>query len=230
MKPKDFKCPFKWEDRRPLIHDRVIFVPKYYDRHDEWTLPAFESPELFGSHAPIFIEFCSGNGAWIAQKALDHPYYHFIAVEMCFERARKIRSKIHNFNLNNLMIVCGEALTFARHYLKNDSIDAVFVNFPDPWPKNRHAKHRLFQKPFVDELSRIVKRGGETTFVTDDPAYSEQMVKVMFDNSSWRSSFADPFYITDWPGYGTSYFDALWREKGRLIRYLHFINQKEESL
>jgi tRNA (guanine-N7-)-methyltransferase len=149
MKPKNFKCPVTWEERRPLIHDRVLFVPQYYDRHHEWTFPGWESPEVFGRKAPIEVEYCTGNGAWIIEKALANPDRNWVAVEVQFERVRKIWSKMCNEKITNLFIVCGEALTYTRFYVPSHSFSAAYINFPDPWPKEKHAK-----KPKKTTLAR----------------------------------------------------------------------------
>src|SRR5579863_3755958 len=140
MRPKHLKSPFPWEGRRPMIHDRILYVPEYYDHHGDYQFPGWLSAEVFGREAPIEVEYCSGNGAWIVEKALKDPSRNWVAVEMQFERVRKIWSKIHNLNLKNLLVVCGEALTFTRYYVPKGSFAAAYVNFPDPWPKAKHAK------------------------------------------------------------------------------------------
>jgi tRNA (guanine-N7-)-methyltransferase len=215
MKPKDLKFPYRWEERRPELVDKVLFVPDYYDRHREWTFPGWSA--IFGNDRPVVIEFCTGNGTWIAEKAKDSPY-NWVAVEWRFDRVRKIWSKMKNYGLSNLMVVCGEAQTFAREYIPSKSVAQAYINFPDPWPKEKHAKNRLFQAPFVDELARIVS---ETVIVaTDDPVYADQITHEML--KQWNSAFPEPYYVNDWPDYGTSFFDALWRGKGKTIRYFQF--------
>ena len=209
MKPKDLKYPFSWEERRPLFSDRVFFVPDYYDKHDARAFPPFE-PSY-----PINIEYCTGNGNWIAEKAKNSST-RWIAVEWRFDRVRKIWSKMKNNSLLNLIVICGEAFIFTREYLPSWSIQEAFINFPDPWPKEKHAKNRLFQVPFVHALSRVVQRA--VTVATDDLLYLEQIQKVMGCNGLWKS----PVYTTNWPDYGASYFDTLWREKGKTIHYLYY--------
>lgn len=226
MKPKDLKFPFVWNERKPVLSQRVLFVPQYYDQHGEWKFPGWNAPEFFGNNHPVHIEYCSGNGTWILDKALQNPDQNWVAVEKKFERVRKIWSKVQNYKVPNLMIISGEALTFTRYYLPENSITSIFVNFPDPWPKKKHSKNRLFQFPFPKEVSRVVKNEGSAILVTDDPAYSLQMCDEMQKQSEWQSAFLPPFFVTEWPDYGTSYFDRLWREKGREIRYMQFVNKK----
>jgi len=220
MKPKKLKFPFRWESRTPLLLDNVLYVPKFYEHHDEWSreelgarLSAFQS---------ISVEYCSGNGAWIAEKALENSSTLWIAVEKRFDRVQKIWAKTHNLSISNLLIVCGDALVFTKHYLQSELVDQIFINFPDPWPKAKHAKNRVIREPFVKEMHRISKPGAEAVLVTDDATYSEQVSSEMLRDGVWDPSFPSPFYMTEWPGYGSSFFDSLWRERGREIRYMKF--------
>jgi len=228
MKPKNLKFPFSWKERKPALFERVLILPQYYDNHEEWGFPGWEK-YFKNPSEKMSIEYCSGNGDWIIQKALDHPDENWIAVEKKFPRIRKIWSKMKNHDIENLLIVCGEANEFTKHYLPDASIDQIFINFPDPWPKDRHAKHRLVQNPFVEELKRISKEQGKATFVTDDLPYRDQMIGEM-QKGRWKSSFSDPFYTTKWQDYGPSWFEKLWREKGRTFYYMQFEKMKEITL
>jgi tRNA (guanine-N7-)-methyltransferase len=220
MKPKDLRHPFPFSERRPHFSEGIFFVPSYYDKHHEFTFPTFDHPDLFGNTNPVFLEYCSGNGSWIVEKALEQPQVNWVAVEKDFERVRKIWSKIQNNNLQNLRIICGEALTFTKHYLLDASLDHIYINFPDPWPKDRHAKHRLIQPPFSLEMARVLKPCQKAILVTDDSTYCAQMCRVMVSTPSFKPSFVAPYWVSDWEGYGTSFFESLWRKKGKTIRYI----------
>lgn len=222
MKPEDLKSPFSFDEREVLIKDKIWFVPDYYDRYEEFKFPGFSSPELFGNDQPVHLEYCSGNGAWIAKKANENHLINWVGCEIKFGRVRKIWSKIKNLELNNLFAICGEGNGVTKRYFPSGSIDNVFINFPDPWPKKRHAKHRIIQASFVEELLRVLKPGGIVTFVTDDVDYSNWTIDFFLANQGFESCFPSPFYSNEQPEYGTSYFDQLWREKGRLIRYHQF--------
>lgn len=219
-RPKALKFPFPYQERKPLLADDVLYVPKCYEEHTLWN-----KTELYArlsSFSSICLEYCSGNGTWIAEKAKENPLSLWIAVEKRFDRVQKIWAKKHNLIIPNLLIVCGEAYTFTHYYLQNSVIDEVFVNFPDPWPKQKHAKHRLIQQPFIGELIRITKPSAKVVFATDDEAYSLQMIQEMHKDSLWKSSFPPPFYTTEWDSYGASYFEDLWKSQGKLIRYMMF--------
>lgn len=226
MKPKNLRCPFTWEERRPLLTDGVLFVPHYYAQHDQWPFPGFNDSQVFVRTRPVYLEYCSGNGAWIIDQAKRHPEFNWVAVEKRFDRVRKIWSKMRNLKLDNLLVVCGEAWTFTHYYLPDNCLAGAYINFPDPWPKEKHAKNRLFQPSFVQAMSRVMSVDCTATIVTDDPRWTEQICDALRSSMLWHPTFSSPYYVTEWPHYGTSYFDELWREKGRTIHYMQFINKK----
>lgn len=219
MKIESLKYPFSWEKRRPIIQDRVLFIPPYYQEHHLWPLPNFSDPLLFGNSNKVFVEYCSGNGEWILAKAQKHPEINWIAVEKQFERAQKIWTKLYRGALENLFIVLGAAETFNAHYLKENSIDEMFINFPDPWPKRAHAKHRLVQSPFIGTCSKRLKQSGKITLVTDDAIYSAQMTRVLQKDPELCPLTPLPHYVTELVGYGDSFFEKLFRTQGCAIRY-----------
>lgn len=208
-----------------MIHDRILYVPEYYDKHDEFVFPGWESPEIFGREALIEAEYCAGNGAWIVEKAIAHPERNWVAIEIQFDRVRKIWSKIQNLGLKNLFVVCGEGLTFTKYYAPSGSFSATYVNFPDPWPKEKHAKNRLVQEPFLTEISRVSSLGAIATIATDHAEYTRQIIESMLKNPLWDPRFPYPHYITDYEGYGASYFEELWKAKGIPLHYIQFVNK-----
>lgn len=206
---KDLIIPFSWQERHPILLEKFFYVPSPYE-HQEKPICFFEEEK------PIVIEYCSGNGQWIAQKAKHFPQVNWLAVEKRFDRARKIWLKSFKQNLANLCTVCSEGVIFTRYYAPK--VQEVFINFPDPWPKRRHAGHRLVRKTFLEELAKIVVVGGSVTCVTDDDLYAHQMLKEFENDPSWKLRF----HSHEWPDYGSSFFHELWKQAGRTIHYLSF--------
>ncbi|HSX11245.1 MAG TPA: tRNA (guanosine(46)-N7)-methyltransferase TrmB [Chlamydiales bacterium] len=204
---KDLIIPFTWQERRPIFLDRFFYIPGHYECRPE-TIPFFETPQ------PIIVEYCSGNGQWIGDRARQNPQFNWIAVEKQFERARKIWLKSHRESIPNLSIVCGDALTFTRYFAP--LVSEVYVNFPDPWPKRRHAKHRLIQAEFLQAVAKIVQPGGQAICVTDHPAYATEMAQEFAKCPEWTFLFN----VNEWPDYGRSFFNDLWIGQGRTINYL----------
>lgn len=218
MKPEDFNYPFKEKEKQVLLQDGVLFVP---DKLREYRYPSFSS--LFDAEQPIHVEYCSGNGAWIAEKAQENPGINWIAVEIKYERVRKIWSKIKNFGLKNLVVIWGEGAKITEEFLLSGSIGEVFINFPDPWPKRRHWKNRIIQQTFLEAVHRILADGGKFTFVTDDHDYSEVILDEMRNLHKFENLHSERGFIEEKEGYGSSFFEELWRSKGKQIRYHEFI-------
>lgn len=222
MKPHHLKSPFTWDKRHILVHDRVWYVPDQFKDYASFSFPGWTNSQFFEQERPVCLEYCSGNGAWIAVKAREHPDFNWVAIDCKFDRVRKIWSKIKNFELSNLLAVCGEGYRVTRQYIPPESVQNVYINFPDPWPKQKHAKNRLVQVPFIEEIYRILKPEGILTMVTDDESYSQMMISVLRKFLGFKSLFGEPYYVVDYPNYGASYFEELWRQKGKRIRYHAF--------
>lgn len=225
MKPKNLRFPYTWEDRRPLIKDNILYIPDYYFNHQNWI----KEEGLWNpcsNKNPVYIEFCSGNGEWIINQAISKPYINWVAVEMDFPRVRKIWSKRTNRSLNNLFIVCGKAQEFISHYAGEDFFAKAFVHFPDPWPRKKHAKHRLLQSEFLLSLQHSLYNNGELHLLTDAEAYVEESIKAVKDLPAWRYLYEFPHFITHKEQIGSSWFHRLWQEKGREIFHMVLINKK----
>jgi tRNA (guanine-N7-)-methyltransferase len=217
VKPKDLKPPFEWESPFVTIENGVLYA---YGDPRNFVFPGFEV--LFGNAHPVCIEYCSGNGDWIVEQALKYPEKNWVAVEKLHNRVKKIWAKRENNGIKNLFIVCGEGEHVTAKYFADDSVEHVFVNFPDPWPKKKHAKYRIVNPNFAAEMRRILIEKGAVTLVTDDIPYSEQMIWVM--QREFDSRFPEPYFVENYEQYGaTSYFEKLWREKGCKIRYHEFV-------
>jgi tRNA (guanine-N7-)-methyltransferase len=209
-----------------VLAKKCLHIPSRFSEQ-KMTAVSWDDPNIFDRPQPLHVEFCSGNGQWIASMAQLYPRINWIAVEKDFERARKIWLKIFRLQLGNLFVVYGEGFVFSRYFLPDTCVGEVYVNFPDPWPKRRHAKHRIIQKSFIDEMSRILISDGTVTLVTDDAAYSEQMIELF---SSWPSAWGSSPYVTEWPEFGDSFFQSLWARQHRTIRYHRFIMNRGRGI
>jgi len=203
------EIPFTWAERHPILLDRFFYLPGHYD-HREKIFP------FFADAKPIIIEYCSGNGQWIGEKAKQNQQVNWIAVEKKFERARQIWLKGEREQILNLSVACGEGFLFTRYYAP--LAVEIYINFPDPWPKRRHAKHRLIRASFLQELLRIVRPGGKATCVTDHPSYAQEIGAEFAKCPEWKFLFN----INEWPDYGRSFFNDLWIGKGKAIHYLSY--------
>lgn len=218
-----YKLDFPGRQNHITIKNRIWFLKVSALQRQPFIFPGWSAPEVFGNDNPVYIEYCSGNGAWIAAKAEQNPSINWVAVEYKFSRVCKIWGQLKRRNLPNLFVINGEAYEATSLYFENSSVDGVFINFPDPWPKRKHEKYRLISNKFASQLARIVKPKGTLTLATDDTGYSKWSIDIMNKQNEFTSSYPFPYYTNEWPDYGDSFFDSLWRSKGRSIFYHNFI-------
>jgi tRNA (guanine-N7-)-methyltransferase len=220
---RSLRIPFEWKDRHPVMLDRCLYVPDAYDFHEEWNRFSWSDPAVFGNENPVALEYCSGNGEWICERAKQFPEINWVGIEKRFDRVTKMWKRLKRENLSNLFILCGDARCINQHYLPKASIQESFINFPDPWPKRQHAKHRLLQKIFFDQIKEILMKGARFVCVTDDFPYANQMLSEMKECQGFSPVLNPPYYTTNLENYGSSFFFDLWTKKGKTIYHLPFV-------
>lgn len=146
----------------------------------------FEHPFLAPGAKPIELEIGCGNGRFIAARATKNPDQPYLAVERMMERLRRCSRKAVNGEsgeLKNLDFVRVEAGRFVREMLPDHCVKAMYLFFPDPWPKRRHHKNRFFQREMCDVLTRIFVPGGIMYISTDHEEYYKEMYKYLSEDN-----------------------------------------------
>ena len=141
---------------------------------------------LFPREQPIHVEIGAGDGSFFAAFAQANPNINFIALERLLGRLRKIDRKCRRAGLQNALLLRLEADYFVRYLLPPESVEAVHIYFPDPWPKRRHWKNRLINEAFPNSLRRILRQNGIVYLRTDNQEYFDQMLASFDPNSSYK--------------------------------------------
>ncbi len=143
-------------------------------RYKSWAKPYLDShqevqilPESYPLIKDIELEIGSGKGSFIVKKALNNPDIQYIGLEKNVSCAGDMAKKIVASELTNVKMI----FDFAEKVLpliKDKSINVIYLNFSDPWPKKRHHKRRLTTDGFLKEYFRVLKDDGEIIFKTDN--------------------------------------------------------------
>lgn len=137
---------------------------------------------VFKRPQPIEVELGSGDGSFLAAYAKLHPEHNFLGVERLLGRLRKLNKKALRANLENIALLRLEASYVIEFLVPRESIDALHIYFPDPWPKRKHRKNRLINERFTEVVAQALKVGGVIFLRTDDLDYFEQMTRVFNAN------------------------------------------------
>ena len=141
---------------------------------------------LFPKSQPLEVELGAGDGSFIAQWAKMNPQHNFIGVERLLGRLRKIERKAQRAGLTNLRALRIEASYLIEYLLPCESVSAVHIYFPDPWPKRKHRKNRLVNERFTEILRSTLWLGGSVFLRTDDEDYFAQMLAVFAANNHFE--------------------------------------------
>lgn len=145
--------------------DEAILESKYCEN----SPAAFKGRwrEHFGNDNPIHIEVGMGKGNFITTLASQNPNINYIGIERVPTILYKAEKKLAALGLNNLILVVYNAETI-NELFDTDEIDRIYLNFSDPWPKDRHAHRRLTSPAYLKKYDLFLKKEGHIEFKTDN--------------------------------------------------------------
>lgn len=122
---------------------------------------------LFGDHKPIHLEIGMGKGKFLMEMAKLHPEVHYIGIEKYSSVLIRALEKMEEEPLDNLHFLRMDA-EYIHQYFERGEVAQIYLNFSDPWPKDRHAKRRLTSRQFLARYREILKEDGKVIFKTDN--------------------------------------------------------------
>lgn len=140
---------------------------------------SIEPNSLFGGEAPLEVEIGAGRGDFIIGRAAATPQHNFLAVEVSVPLVQLIEARAACAELSNLRVVRMDARPLVNLFLPCSCVSAYHIYFPDPWPKTRHAKHRLFTPSFTSNLRRTMSAGALLYVATDVHDYADSMFSMI---------------------------------------------------
>jgi tRNA (guanine-N7-)-methyltransferase len=143
------------------------------------VLPHWHTEKIFGNHNPIEIDAGSGKGRFLLARAQDHPKTNFIGIEWQNKRVHKVAKKAFRADCQNIRLVRTEITFLLENLIADNTIQTLYVFYPDPWPKRRHHNRRLMQPAFLQLAASKLQPGGKLHFATDNVAYASATQKIM---------------------------------------------------
>jgi len=181
---------------------------------------------LFPQARRIVIEIGYGGGEHLARKALEQPETGFIGCEVFTGGIGKMVQAIEAQDIENVRLFTDDALKLLVT-LPDASVDAVYLLYPDPWPKTRHHKRRFVSPTTLDELARVIRPGGSFFFASDVEDYANwTLAHIVREPRFAFEPDAPASWHQPYPGWQPTRYEQKARREGRLTSfYFDFVRR-----
>jgi tRNA (guanine-N7-)-methyltransferase len=145
----------------------------------EFQPSPLDARAVFGREAPRTLEIGFGNGENLVTLAAAHPERDFLGIEVHRPGVGRLLLALQARALTNVRVICHDAVEVFAQQIPLRWLEEILVLFPDPWPKKRHHKRRLIQRPFAEVLASRLVRGGRLRIATDWEPYALEMLETL---------------------------------------------------
>jgi tRNA (guanine-N7-)-methyltransferase len=169
--------------------------------------------ELRRRRGSIELEIGFGKGRYLLGRAAAEPEVTFVGIEAAAFYWAATTRRAERRGLGNLVTICGDALYVLAVGIARESVDAVHVYFPDPWPKARHQRRRLLDPSTVDLVFGMLVPGGSLYFATDHAEYGAAVADVL----ERYPAVAVERIEGPWPDGRRTHYETKYEREGRPI-------------
>jgi tRNA (guanine-N7-)-methyltransferase len=178
----------------------------------------------FGNDHPLHLEVGFGDGRFTLRRALEQANENFVALEISTTSISRLLHKLRKAKLSNVRILKLGAQFAVKHLFAAGSLESITVNFPDPWPKDKHVDHRLLQRSFYYVAANRLRTGGTIRLATDHPEYlafareeaKASKVFTLRDEVAPEAVFATKYALK-------------WKAQGKPLYYQVFVSQGSDA-
>ena len=174
-----------------------------------------EPEAIFGRRAPLEIEIGAGKGEFILEYAAANPETNFLAIELSGTVGQLLAVRCGRAELPNVRVAKMDARTLVNLMLPDASVAAYHIYYPDPWPKERHIKHRMVSPIFVQNLSRTLSEEGAVYAASDVKDWAHEIF-AMLDEGGFRRIEKEP------PGAKCTGFARKYLAQGKPVYFASF--------
>ena len=181
-----------------------------------------EFKKVFGNNNPIHLEIGMGKGDFIIQNAINHPEINYIGLEKYESVQMRAVQKLNELDIPNLRLIHMDAENLKDVFDKE--IDTIYLNFSDPWPKNRHAKRRLTSSFFLSIYDSVFSGKPHIVQKTDNIGLFASSIVSLSEYGYTIHKCSLDLHNEDMENYQTEY-EKKFSEKGQKINYLDAVKE-----
>ena len=172
-----------------------------------------ELDRLLPGGGPWVVELGYGKGRFLLEQARAHPERRYLGVEVVSKYYRMLTRRARRRGLDNVLNLRGEALYLLSTLLPRGFAGHLHVYFPDPWPKAKHHRRRLFDPETVDLVLGVLAPGGRLSFATDFLEYGRRVHQILDSYPGLEVEPVDGL----WPGGARTNYESKYEREGRPI-------------
>jgi len=176
--------------------------------------------DIFYTNAAVKneLEIGCGNGHFIAKKAAENPSVYYFANEIKFKIIVKAIQKIYNNKLNNVFFLRGDIAFFIK-LIPDCFLNAIYINFPDPWLKNRYRKRRIINQENLSIFHSKLSESGKIFFVTDNTDYLNYSIEQFKLSGFFEPVFENFGYSEKLDNYPQTLYETIFRKQNIPVYY-----------
>ncbi|MDE2723648.1 MAG: tRNA (guanosine(46)-N7)-methyltransferase TrmB [Gemmatimonadota bacterium] len=186
-------------------------------------------PQIFDRPGDLILEIGFGNGYFLSDMATARPDACFVGIERAWGSMRRLFRRLNALKLNHVRAIEGDAAFLLQHVFAPQSLSEIWINFSDPWPKERHHNRRLIQDTFVKILAERLKPDGGVTIATDHADYATWITDILTRQSDLQSIYATPS-VHQLPGRTPTKYEQKAIDAGVPIHYFAWRRKSELSV
>jgi len=204
---------------RPRVQRVIPIVSPCFIPVQHMPLP-FDGSAVFGRSAPLAVEIGCGTGHFILERARQQPGTDFLAIDIYNKGCLKTCRKLEAAGIGNVRVLRIEARELLDRAIPDATLQAIYINCPDPWPKQRHRERRLVNQEFLELALHRLAPGGELFFSSDQRDYVEQVAALLAGIPALRNQLPAPF-VHALPGYPLSKYMRRFLDQGLPMHFVH---------
>ncbi len=174
--------------------------------------PPLSWPDLFGNGRPVELEIGCGKGMFLREAARRWSDRNFLGVERAGKYYRRAVERLGRSGLPNVRLLRADGLDVLDRWVPAASVSIIHILFPDPWPKTRHHKRRIFRPALMTLAHRALGPGGELRVATDHAEYAAAIRRLLAEHAQL---FAPQPWPTDESEQLPTNYALKWQRLGR---------------
>ena len=206
-----------WE--RPELEACSFFVINPKENKGKWR-------ETFEKDQPIYLELGCGKGTFMAVHGSENPNINYMAIDIKDEVLGLAKRNIvkayeeKNMPLTNIKLMAQEISLISNIFDENDVIDRIYINFCNPWPREKHKKRRLTHTRQLNQYRTFLRDNGEIYFKTDDDELFEESLEYFKESKFTIKYITYDLHNSDFIGNVETEHEKMFTEKGIRTKFL----------